>query len=223
ITQNAVTEFFVRDIDYNEKRQRNRIVYGNDVATRYFYDRETFKLIHLETKKQNNDPLQDVYYTFDATGNITHIEDRNIPDVFFNNQKITGVSSFTFDALYRLMEATGRENVGHVIFGAADNWNDQSFMKQYSQGDPIAWRNYTQRYEYDEAGNTLKMQHIAAAESWSRNYTYAAGNNRLLSSGVGADTYTYQYHPQHGFITTLPHLQVMKWNFREELQATSQQ
>lgn len=223
VTQNTVTEFFVRNIDYNEKGQRSRITYGNDVTTRYFYDRETFKLIRLETKRQNNDPLQDVHYTFDAVGNITHIEDRNIPEVFFNNQQITGVSSFIFDALYRLAEATGREHAGHLSFGAADNWNDQPFIKPHSQGDPMAWRNYTQRYEYDEVGNILKMQHIAGPESWVRNYTYAAGNNRLLSSNVGADTYTYPHHARHGFITALPHLQVMKWNFREELQAASRQ
>src|SRR4030095_3912885 len=53
--------------------------------------------------------------------------------------------------------------------------------------------------------------------------TYAASNNRLLSSAVGADTYNYPHHPQHGFITALPQLQVMKWNFRDELQAASRQ
>ncbi len=101
---------YIKDIDYNEKGQRNKIIYGNDVITRFYYDKETFRLKRLETKRNNNDPLQDWYYTFDPVGNITHIEDKNIPVIFFNNQKVAGVSEYTYDALYRLAEAKGREN-----------------------------------------------------------------------------------------------------------------
>ncbi|HEY0426484.1 MAG TPA: SpvB/TcaC N-terminal domain-containing protein [Pyrinomonadaceae bacterium] len=225
VTQNGNTEFFVKNIDYDEKGQRRRIRYGNDVTTNYFYDKETFRLVHLETKRQTGDPFQDLYYTFDPVGNITHIEDKNIPDVFFDNQKIEGVASYTYDAVYRLTEATGREHIGQAIFGQFDNWNDLPFMKQYSRNDALAWRNYTQQYDYDKAGNITEMRHTtgAAAGNWTRIYNYAAGNNRLLSTKVGADTYNYPHHPEHGFITALPHLQVMKWNFKEELQAVAKQ
>ena len=88
---------YIKDIDYNEKGQRNKIIYGNDVNTKFYYDKETFRLKRLESKRPNNDPLQDLYYTFDPVGNITHIEDKNIPVVFFDNQKITG-SDYTYDA-----------------------------------------------------------------------------------------------------------------------------
>lgn len=223
VTQNGNTEFFVRNIDYNEKGQRSKIHYGNEVTTNYFYDKETFRLVRLETKRQNNDPLQDLYYTFDPVGNVTHIEDKNIPAVFFNNQKIEGVSSYTYDALYRLIEAAGREHVGQAAVGPPDNWNDLPFMKQYSPGDAMAWRTYTQRYDYDEVGNIDEMRHTATGGNWTRNYNYAASNNRLLSTTVGGDTYNYPHHPQHGFITAMPHLQVMKWNFKEELQAVAKQ
>ncbi|MDQ1637294.1 MAG: hypothetical protein QOF62_633 [Pyrinomonadaceae bacterium] len=225
VTQNGNTEFFVRNIDYNEKGQRNKIHYGNNVTTNYFYDKETFRLTRLETRRQSNDPLQDLHYTFDPVGNITHIEDKNIPDVFFDNQKVEGVASYRYDALYRLTEATGREHVGQAVFGQSDNWNDLPLMKQYSQGDAMAWRNYTQQYHYDEVGNIEEMRHTtaASADNWTRNYNYAAATNRLLTTAVGADTYNYPHHPQHGFITAMPHLQVMKWNFKDELQAVAQQ
>ncbi|NTW07082.1 MAG: insecticidal toxin complex protein, partial [Syntrophaceae bacterium] len=103
----AITTVYIKDIDYNEKGRRKKIVYGNDVVTRFYYDKETFRLQRLETKRKNDDPLQDWHYTFDPVGNITHIEDKNIPVVFFDNQKITGVSTYTYDALYRLIEAAG--------------------------------------------------------------------------------------------------------------------
>jgi RHS repeat-associated protein len=223
VTQNGNAEFFVTNIDYNEKGQRTRIVYGNNVSTDYFYDNETFRLIRLETKRANNDPLQDLRYTFDPIGNITHAEDRNIPIVFFDNQKIDGVASYVYDALYRLIEATGRENTAVAVFGQLDNWNDQPFLRQYSQGDPMAWRNYTQEYDYDEVGNLGEMRHVAPGGNWTRTYAYPANNNRLQSTTVGPDTYNYTHHPQHGFMTAVPHLTVMKWNFKDELQATSRQ
>jgi hypothetical protein len=42
---------YVKNIDYNEKGQRAKIEYGNDVETTYTYDRETFRLVHLKTKR----------------------------------------------------------------------------------------------------------------------------------------------------------------------------
>jgi RHS repeat-associated protein len=223
VTENGNAEFFVTNVDYNEKGQRTRILYGNNVSTDYFYDQETFRLIRLQTKRANNDPLQDLHYTFDPIGNVTHIEDTDIPAVFFDNQKITGVAAYTYDALYRLIEATGREHVAQPIFGQFDNWNDQPFLRQYSEGEAMVWRNYTQQYDYDAVGNLDEMRHVAAGGNWTRTYAYAANNNHLQSTSVGGDTYNYTTHPQHGFLTALPHLQVVKWNFKDELQAVAQQ
>ena len=214
---------YIKDIDYNEKGQREKIIYGNDVSTKFYYDSETFRLKRLESKRQNNDPLQDWYYTYDPVGNITHIEDKNIPVVFFNNQKVTGVSAYTYDALYRLVEAAGRENNAALSHGTADNWNDAPFMHTLNPGDPVAVRNYTQTYQYDPVGNILQMHHQATGNNWTRNYTYATPNNRLTSTQVGGTTYIYAHHPQHGFMTAMPHLAEMGWNFKEELIKTIRQ
>ncbi|NUO08872.1 MAG: VCBS repeat-containing protein [Candidatus Brocadia sp.] len=219
----AITTVYIKDIDYNEKGQREKIVYGNDVVTKFYYDKETFRLKRLETKRQNNDPLQDWHYTFDPVGNITHREDKNIPVVFFDNQKITGVSTYIYDALYRLREATGRENDAALTFDSKGNWNDAPFMHQLNPGDPMAMRNYTQSYQYDDVGNILQMKHQAAGNNWIRDYNYQAANNRLISTQVGANTYTYPHHPQHGYMIAMPHLEDMGWNFKEELIKTIRQ
>ena len=222
---NTTTEtIYIKDIDYNEKGQRNKIIYGNDVTTKFYYDKETFRLKHLESKRINNDALQDWYYTFDAVGNITHIEDKNIPVVFFDNQKVTGISEYTYDALYRLAEATGRENSNAALsFGSNDNYNDAPFIMQHNAGDPMVVRNYTQSYLYDEVGNINQMKHVAAGNNWTRIYDYQKTNNRLKTTQVGADTYTYTHHAQHGFISVMPHLQEMGWSFKEELIKTIRQ
>lgn len=219
----AITAVYIQDIDYDEKGRRKKIVYGNDVVTRFYYDKETFRLQRLETKRQNGDPLQDWRYTFDPVGNIIHIEDKIAPDVFFHNQKITGVATYTYDALYRLREATGRENAAALTFDGRDNWNDAPFMQRLNPGDPLAMRNYKQSYQYDNAGNILQMKHQAAGNNWTRNYDYQAASNRLIRTQVGENTYSYCHHSRHGYITAMPHLEEMTWNFREELVKTIRQ
>lgn len=214
---------YINDIDYNEKGQREKITYGNNVNTRFYYDQETFRLKRLETKRQNGDSLQDLYFTYDPVGNITHIEDKSIPVIFFDNQKITGISTYTYDALYRLVEATGRENNVALAFGAQDNWSDAPFIRQHNPGDPMAMRNYTQRYTYDQVGNIRQMQQIAAGNPWTRKYNYEDENNRLNQTRIQGATYSYSYHPEHGLMTTMPHLEQMEWSFKEELVKTSRQ
>lgn len=219
---------YIKNIDYNEKGQHNKIIYGNDVSTKFYYDKETFRLKRLESKRLNNDPLQDWYYTYDPVGNITHIEDKNIPQVFFNNQKISGVSTYTYDALYQLVEATGRENNAALNFGDCDNWNDKPFMHAMNPGDPMAVRNYTQHYRYDEVGNIMEMKHVAPGGNWTRDYEYETSNNRLKQSAIGDNgspaNYTkYQHHAKHGYMEELPHLEKIGWNFKEEVVLTSRQ
>ena len=224
----AVATTYIKNIDYNEKRQREKIIYGNNVLTNFYYDEETFRLKRLESKRQNGDLLQDWYYTYDPVGNITQIEDKNVPVVFFDNQKVTGISEYTYDALYRLVQATGRENNEALNFGACDNWNDKPFLHSMNPGDPMATRNYTQSYQYDSVGNIMEMKHLATGGNWTRNYEYETINNRLKSTNIGNNgspvNYTkYQHHAKHGFMEELPHLEKIGWNFKEEVVLTSRQ
>ncbi|HMD00255.1 MAG TPA: hypothetical protein VKH37_08880, partial [Ferruginibacter sp.] len=76
------------------------------------------------------------------------------------------------------------------------------------------------------------MKHVAAGNNWTRDYRFnnndadrlALGidpasrkNNWLLTTTVGAQTYSYPHHPQHGFMSQLPHLEELGWNFKEEV------
>jgi RHS repeat-associated protein len=222
VSGTLTTSIYIKNIDYNEKGQRSRIIYGNDVSTNFYYDPLTFRLSNLISKRQNNDPLQDWFYTYDAVGNITHIEDDNIPTTFFNNTKTTGLSEYTYDALYRLIEATGRENDIALSF-ATENYDDSAFMGLFNSGDAMAIKSYTQQYEYDAVGNMLHMKHQATGNNWTRDYNYNTNNNRLTSTQVGSSTFSYNYHAQHGFIKSMSHLTVLDWNFKEEIAATSKQ
>ncbi len=225
---------YIENIDYNEKGQRNFIKYGNGVKTTYEYDEKTFRLKHLKSEHNTNlvtKTLQDLFYTYDPVGNITYIKDDAQDPEYFANTVIEPNSSYTYDALYRLIEASGRENEAALTYNSNDNWDDKGFMQQ----NPIRIKNYRQFYEYDAVGNIMLMKHLAKGNGWTRNYEYETNNNRLVKTWVGnsgpiedtvpfsTQTYLYPHHTQHGFITKLPHLINMGWNFKEELILTTTQ
>ncbi|MFN0139690.1 MAG: SpvB/TcaC N-terminal domain-containing protein [Pyrinomonadaceae bacterium] len=214
---------YIKDIDYNEKGQREKTVYGNGVTTRYKYDKETFRLLRLESARQSGDLLQDWRYTYDPAGNITHIADNAAPVIFYKNNAVAALSEYTYDALYRLISAKGREHAATLAFGSDDNWNDGSFMELRNPDDPLTMRGYTQSYQYDRVGNILEMRHQANGGNWTRNYEYETANNRLIRTQIGTRVFDYEHHPEHGFIKKMPHLVVMGWNFKEELVKTIRQ
>lgn len=222
---------YIRNIDYDEKGRRERIEYGNGAVTKYAYDPKSFRLVHLETRKSvAGAMLQNLHYTYDAVGNIAQIQDDAQPEIFFGGLKTVPAMHYRYDALYRLIEASGREHAGQLDFGAEpirsnDNWNDAPFKKKYQPGDMMAFRSYTQKYDYDEVGNIALMKHSHTSNGgWNRYYEYAASNNRLLSTRMGTDPlYRYEHHAQHGFMTKMPNLAEIGWNFKEQMLKSSRQ
>jgi RHS repeat-associated protein len=249
----------VANIDYDAKGQRVRIDYDNGATTRYHYDPETFRLIHLYTRRSaaftgdcDNptqppttiaapDPpppgkasgLQNLHYTYDPAGNITHIRDDAQQAVYFRNQLVEASNDYTYDALYRLIQATGREHLGQQpdhsrnAPTAPDAFN--SFHTKLDHpGNGDAMGKYIERYVYDAAGNFLQTQHRGsdpAHAGWTRDYDHlepslledgSGGSllrvsNRLTrttlnpSSGGPAQVEAYLHDP-HGNMTRMPHL-----------------
>lgn len=211
---------YVGDIHYDAKGQRQAIWYGNGTKTKYEYDPMTYRLRRLFTVNlSTNIPLQDLNYFYDPSGNITRIRDNAQQDVFYNNALVAPVQDYTYDALYRLVVARGREQEGIASFGAADNIDDAAW-KTTHKGDWNKLQNYTQSYAYDAVGNILTLSHSATLGSYTRSYEYDPGSNRLLKTTVGSDNYHYDYDV-FGNMTAMPHLAVMDWNVINELSYSS--
>ncbi len=155
---------YVKNIRYNAKGQRQAIWYGNGTKTSYTYDTDTFRLRRLQTVNVNNlsphynEILQDLHYWYDPVGNITEIQDDAQQTLFFDNSVVAPTQQFTYDALYRLTEAEGRERQGTNNFGTDDNYSDAAWQTSH-KGDGNAVQNYKQKYTYDEAGNILELKH----------------------------------------------------------------
>ncbi len=239
---------FVTNIDYDAKGQRILIRYANGAETKYEYDEQTFRLIHLKTTRapgqnglasqifENAAIVQDLRYTYDPAGNVTRIEDTALLTTFHNGQQVEPVYDYTYDAIYRLIEAEGREHIGQteVAFAPSNgNLRDHPFAGlSPNPNDLQALRSYTDQYEYDAVGNFEKLIHKAANGNWTRAYAYnelsmiesttTKKGNRLSSTTIGQTTETYGYDA-HGNMTTMPHLTLMRWDFDDQLSATSKQ
>jgi RHS repeat-associated protein len=221
---------FVTEIDYNAKGQRTAIAYGNGVTTRYDYDPFTFRLASLRTFRAA-EPLQDLSYTYDPAGNVTSVRDQAQQTIYFNNAVVEPHADYAYDAIYRLISATGREHIGqagnnlpghHPELKPQYDFNDSTRTGLAHPHDGQAMRSYTQRYVYDEVGNFERIVHQAAAGNWTRRYAYQPGSNRLLSTSMPGDPDDgpppQRYiHDVHGNMTSMPHLAQMDWDFEEQL------
>lgn len=229
----AVATLFVTDIDYDAKGQRTLIDYGNGVRITYEYDPLTFRLTHLKTLR-GAERLQNLFYTYDPVGNITSIRDDAQQTIYFNGEVVEPHCDYVYDALYRLINAKGREHIGQL--GRPETtWNDEFRVNLQHPHDGQAMRNYIEQYEYDPVGNFEKLIHQAANGNWTRAYTYTEpsliepgkNNNRLSSTVVhpnGNQPMVEPYtHDAHGNMTSMPHLSTMEWDFKDQLQATSKQ
>ena len=209
----------IEHITYNAKGQKLSMNLGNRTQTRYSYDEKSFRLMHLFTRRPASDfpddcssntatqprprrpcGVQNLHYCYDPVGNITHIQDDAQAAMFFKGQFIQPSSDYTYDALYRLTGATGREHdVREPPPVREGPWRTGDFPS----GDQL--RNYTQRYHYDSVGNFVEMAHEAGAGSWTRHYATQPGSNQLQQSWMGnntAEAVTY-FHDAHGSMLNL--------------------
>ena len=161
----------------------------------------------------------------------THIDDGAQQTVFFSNQFVDPGTDYAYDAIYRLIEAHGREHIGQVA-APQTTYDDLPRMNQPLPNDRQAMRRYTETYQYDAVGNILSLAHAAPqvgavpAGNWTRSYAYdepnpQPANNRLTSTTVGQTEIPYGYDP-HGNVVAMPHLSLMAWDFKDQLQATQQ-
>jgi RHS repeat-associated protein len=248
---------FVTNIDYDAKGQRTHIDYGTTdemgISTTYAYDLQTFRLIHLETTRNaagfdatdRAGEVQNLSYSYDPAGNITYIQDNAQDTIYFKNQKVQPSNDYVYDAIYRLIQASGREHLGQNGAPVPHSYNDAQRVGllsanagKFAPNDGKAMGCYRETYQYDEVGNFITMSHTRTDGSggWTRSYTYnedsqleiGKESNRLTSTNFGDGTYEIYsrmrdgYDP-HGNILHMPQLQVMQWDFKDRLLMTQRQ
>ena len=219
---NRNQERMVENIDYNPKGQREKIEYGNGVVTVYEYEPQTFRLHRIESTRNSLAPknLQQLHYTYDPVGNITSIRDDAHAKVFNRNQAIDPESSYTYDAVYRLIDASGREHEAMTACHYQTNGKKHTEFLPLPQSTANAQAliTYLEKYQYDKAGNIKRIEHSNSLRTTIRNQTYDTRSNRIITSIAGCPIENNPIpHDANGNITKLPHLPKMGWDFKNQL------
>ncbi|HET9057991.1 MAG TPA: SpvB/TcaC N-terminal domain-containing protein [Chitinophagaceae bacterium] len=210
---------------YNEKGQRTSVNYANNTTTSYTYDDYSYELMRIKTIGNANTIIQDLHYHHDPVGNITSARNLAIPTVFFGNQQVDALSTYTYDSLYRLITATGREHQGlWQNVQANQNKFNESFLSTLfnANGQPVsnpqALQNYTQQFTYDAGGNLTRMQQLGNS-AYTRNNTIAPDSNQMTESSVGRTPAILYYYDENGNMTTLDGCAYVTWNYRDNMQS----
>jgi RHS repeat-associated protein len=227
---------YVDRIAYDAKGQRTLIAYGNGLMTRYAYDPHTFRLKRLRTERYaaagratyapSGNVLQDCGYIYDLSGNILEIRDRapgggilQNPDAATTLDSTLAqllasgdalVRRFTYDPLYRLLSATGRECDRP---SAADVWLDTPRCT-----DITKTRAYTERYTYDRVGRLERLEHGNGTEGFTRELTLESSNNRIRSMKIRDGVTRYAFDA-NGNMTAEGTSRHFEWNYGNELKA----
>ncbi|KAI9164054.1 SpvB-domain-containing protein [Paramyrothecium foliicola] len=229
----------IKAIQYNARGQRTIVDYGNGARTEYSYDPLTFNLARKKTVGNKKEIVQDYQFFIDCTGRRTRIDDAAQQTIFFRGSVVAPSNTYTYDAVGRLVKATGREHLGQV----GNNWisvphsSTSSVSKTASPSDGRAMAGYTEEYRYDSEGNFLSMKHDltdSTVTGWTRTYEYnepsllesGKYNNRLSVTKVGDSTTEFRYDGpdgKAGLVTGMSGFSVLKWDFASRMKATATQ
>jgi RHS repeat-associated protein len=203
--------------------------------TRYAYDPRTFRLLRLRsehytlasglTYRPTGDALQDYGYGYDLAGNILTIRDRTPGSGIRGNPQALGTTDpqlrqllgsgdaldrqFTYDPLYQLLTATGRE---YQAAPPGDPWADTPRGTDLTQA-----QSYTETYDYDPAGNILTLKHLSTG-GFTRAFTVAGGSNRMQRMTAGNTPYDYAFDA-NGNVTAETTSRHFAWNHADQLKA----
>jgi hypothetical protein len=218
---------YISRIGYNAKGQRLLIAYGNGRMTRYAYDPATMRLMRQRTEPftvsgHTYSPAggveQDNVYTYDLAGNITAIADQVQGSGVGGSGTLT--RAFEYDALYRLLQATGREAGGYAA--SSSPWDDGFYVPDNAAANT---RGYARNYKYDRLGNMLQVSHNGGpGNTWTRYFNdfdmapagaYGAGN-LLTKVKYGATAVTSSYDA-NGNLTTEGSTRHFEWDGADQL------
>lgn len=207
---------YISAIDYNPHGQIISLTRGNGTTSTHTYEPTTDRLIKMVTTRESDkEQLQDICYTYDATGNLTHMIDNAWETVFHGNQKIIPEGSYTYNSIYELIHAKGREHPG--VAGSTGDFAKNAYVNTASINDKGNLANYQQQYSYDNGANLNKIQHTGS-NSWAYNLTVAAKSNRAVSAELTKDPNRVDdYFDSNGNQKQLTNIKSIAWNYRNNI------
>ncbi len=163
---------------FNAQGQPGTLALDNGVTTTYAYHPQNFRLARLKTENEST-ILQDLGYTFDASGNVTNLTDPN-----------HGTQILTYDSLDRLTSASGSAYPTAITY-------------TYDQIGNMLSNSQVGTYTYPPSGSAHPH---AVTTAGSKSYTYDANGN-MTSGADRTITYDHENRPvtitKNGTTTTM--------------------
>ncbi|NIG55419.1 SpvB/TcaC N-terminal domain-containing protein [Chitinophaga sp. Cy-1792] len=148
------------------------ISYANNILTQQQHDPLTLEVAGIQCTR-NGTLIQDLQLWHDPAGHVTSALNAQQQSVFFNNQQVNPVFSWTYDAVYRLRIATGR--------------------LQLQKGSLASLEQYTENYQYDKSDNLTQLKRTCA-NGFTRQFTIADKSNRITGLTIGKENFTIAYN-----------------------------
>jgi len=199
---------------YNAEGQLLTQVTGNDVTSSATYEAASGRLKRLTATTSAGVRLQDLRYEYDPVGNILRRVDHTQPITFFANQRVEADNTFTYDSLYQLTRATGRETANA---GQAPGWPELIIPAPI---DPGRLLNYTEYYEYDKVGNRTSLCHVSDRNPFSQQLRVDPQSNRALPWHEGDEEpdFLRQFDANGNLQRLAPGTQPLTWDALNQLQ-----
>jgi RHS repeat-associated protein len=234
-------EPIVERIAYDAAGQRTLITFGNGLMTRYAYHAQTFRLVRLRSERfETPDPLtcrpagavlQDLAYDYDLAGNVVGVVERTpgsgvranpeagtVDDAALRAALAAGdalLRRFTYDPLYRLTSATGRECTGGIASapwadGQRCGFDSGNHGTPNQDNAPSLTGLYRQSYRYDAVGNITRVRHDGASRA-TRVYRVSPASNRLAELVLGDARFAYR-HDEAGNLVRESEARHFEWD-----------
>lgn len=195
-----------KQVIYSAAGQLLREVAGNDVTTDYIYEPQTLRLAERRTTRPEqtgrSTQLQMLSYRYDPVGNILAIADGAQSVRYTHNQRVAPEKGYTYDALYQLTQASGREKATAPL----------SMPDELGSVDDSTLTNYTRTYRYDRGGNLTSLTH-QGIYPWSQTMQVADNSNRATPQEWSSEN----HFDECGNLSQVRPGQRIAWNSRNQL------
>lgn len=217
----TVAHSVLRAIDYNAVGQPLHEEAGNGVRSDYVYAPQAQRLSTLTTTRPaatgRASLLQALSYQYDPVGNLLSISDNAKGTHYTRNQQVTPTSLYTYDALYQLIQAQGRENANA---GQQSPALPPAIVPLWQQAEELT--HYTRHYDYDRGSNLTAIRHVGQ-HSYTQQMVVSQTTNRAVQHTTGLTSGDVDgYFDGCGNLLQLAPGQPMTWDTRNQLQRTTQ-
>ena len=211
----------IKSIEYSATGQKLREEQGNGVVIYYEYEPQTQRLIRFRVERPTHRLVgfkcfQDLRYQYDPVGNILCIRNDAEETRFWRNQKIEPEQQFTYDTLYQLVSATGREQ--------ANIYQQNNLLPPCFRFDNSTYTYYRRTYTHDNSGNLIHIHHQTPAlhSGYSTKLTVSEWSNRAVEHSLTTNPNDVDtFFTPSGQQKQLLQGQELSWTARQELQGVT--